>query len=90
MLAGMAFRLYASSFGPVFYLRCLRFTLAETAIEVGPDRYDPHPSYTGALITLVGLGLALGNWAGILALLSCMGAAVQAGYPLRKPRSSQL
>jgi protein-S-isoprenylcysteine O-methyltransferase Ste14 len=34
-----------------------------------------HPSYTGVLITLVGLGLALGNWAGLLALLACMAAA---------------
>jgi protein-S-isoprenylcysteine O-methyltransferase Ste14 len=51
----------------------IRVHAGQTVIEVGPYRYIRHPSYTGALITLV--GLALGNWAGLLALLDCMGAA---------------
>jgi protein-S-isoprenylcysteine O-methyltransferase len=44
-------------------------------VEAGPYRYIRHPSYTGALVTLVGLGLALGNWAALLTILACMGIA---------------
>jgi protein-S-isoprenylcysteine O-methyltransferase Ste14 len=48
-------------------------------IEAGPYRYIRHPSYTGALITVIGLGLALGNWASIVAMLAC----ISAGYAYR-------
>jgi protein-S-isoprenylcysteine O-methyltransferase Ste14 len=47
----------------------------QTVVEAGPYRYIRHPSYTGALITLVGVGLALGNWAALLAILVCTGIA---------------
>jgi protein-S-isoprenylcysteine O-methyltransferase Ste14 len=50
-------------------------------VQSGPYRYIRHPSYTGALITLAGLGLALGNWLGLLALLGCMTIAY--GYRIK-------
>jgi protein-S-isoprenylcysteine O-methyltransferase Ste14 len=75
MLAGMVFRFYAMSVLGRFFTYDVAVHAGQTVIEVGPYRYIRHPSYTGALITLVGLGLALGNWAGLLALLVCMGAA---------------
>jgi protein-S-isoprenylcysteine O-methyltransferase Ste14 len=75
MLAGMAFRFYAMSVLGRFFTYDVAIHAGQTVIEVGPYRYIRHPSYTGALITLLGLGLALGNWAGLVALLTCMGAA---------------
>ena len=75
MLLGMAFRFYAMSVLGRFFTYDVAIHAGQTVIEVGPYRYIRHPSYTGALITLVGLGLALGNWAGLLALLACMAAA---------------
>jgi protein-S-isoprenylcysteine O-methyltransferase Ste14 len=51
----------------------------QTVIEAGPYRYIRHPSYTGGLVTLAGIGLALGNWAALLALLACAGT----GYAYR-------
>jgi protein-S-isoprenylcysteine O-methyltransferase Ste14 len=51
----------------------------QTVVEAGPYRYIRHPSYTGALITVVGLGLVLGNWAGMIALVACVGT----GYAYR-------
>jgi protein-S-isoprenylcysteine O-methyltransferase Ste14 len=75
MLAGMAFRFYAISVLGRFFTYDVAVHAGQTVIEDGPYRYIRHPSYTGALITLVGLGLALGNWAGLVALLSCMGTA---------------
>jgi len=75
MLAGLAFRFYAMSLLGRFFTYQVAVHPGQTVIEAGPYRYIRHPSYTGALITLVGLGLALGNWAGLLILLTCMGAA---------------
>jgi protein-S-isoprenylcysteine O-methyltransferase Ste14 len=75
MLVGLAFRFYAMSVLGRFFTYDVAVHAGQTVIEVGPYRYIRHPSYTGALITLVGLGLALGNWVGLLALLACMAAA---------------
>jgi protein-S-isoprenylcysteine O-methyltransferase len=75
MLAGLAFRFYAMSLLGRFFTYQVAVHPGQTVVEAGPYRYIRHPSYTGALVTLVGLGLALGNWAGLLALLACMGAA---------------
>jgi protein-S-isoprenylcysteine O-methyltransferase len=75
MLAGMAFRFYAMSVLGRFFTYDVAVHAGQTVIEVGPYRRIRHPSYTGALITLVGVGLALGNWAGLFALLACMAAA---------------
>jgi protein-S-isoprenylcysteine O-methyltransferase Ste14 len=39
-----------------------------TVIDTGPYRWMRHPSYTGSLTTIVGTGLALGNWATLAVL----------------------
>lgn len=75
MLAGLAFRFYAMWVLGRFFTYDVAVHAGQTIVEAGPYRYIRHPSYTGALITLVGLGLALGNWAAVLAILICMGTA---------------
>jgi len=75
MLAGLAFRFYSMSLLGRFFTYQVAVHPGQTVIEAGPYHYIRHPSYTGAFITLIGLGLALGNWAGLFALLACMGAA---------------
>ncbi|MGB6431646.1 MAG: isoprenylcysteine carboxylmethyltransferase family protein [Candidatus Acidiferrales bacterium] len=75
MLAGLAFRFYSMSILGRFFTYDVAIRSGHTVIESGPYRYIRHPSYTGAFVTLAGLGLALGNWAGLLALLACMGIA---------------
>ena len=47
----------------------------QKVVDTGPYRYIRHPSYTGTLMTQVGIGLALGNWVGLLALMLCMAIA---------------
>jgi protein-S-isoprenylcysteine O-methyltransferase Ste14 len=37
-------------------------------IDDGPYRHVRHPSYTGAVMAFVGLGLCMGNWASLLLL----------------------
>jgi protein-S-isoprenylcysteine O-methyltransferase Ste14 len=75
MLAGLAFRFYSMSLLGRFFTYHVAVQSGQTVIETGPYRYIRHPSYLGALVTLAGVGLALGNWAGLLALLACMGIA---------------
>jgi protein-S-isoprenylcysteine O-methyltransferase len=75
MLAGIAFRWHAMSVLGRFFTVNVSIQEGHTLVETGPYRYIRHPSYTGALITEVGVGLALGNWASLLALLVFAGIA---------------
>jgi protein-S-isoprenylcysteine O-methyltransferase Ste14 len=79
MWAGIAFRYYAMRVLGRYFTFQVDVHSGQTVIEAGPYRYIRHPSYTGALITVLGLGLALGNWVGILAMLTCIGI----GYAYR-------
>jgi len=38
-------------------------------VENGPYKYVRHPSYTGALLILIGLGLAVQSWGAVLVLI---------------------
>jgi protein-S-isoprenylcysteine O-methyltransferase len=78
MLGGIAFRWYAMSVLGRFFTVNVSIQEGHTLVETGPYRYIRHPSYTGALITEVGVGLALGNWASLLALIVC--AAISYAY----------
>lgn len=35
-------------------------------VESGPYRFVRHPSYTGALMLFLGLGVAMGNWLSVV------------------------
>jgi protein-S-isoprenylcysteine O-methyltransferase Ste14 len=75
MLAGLAFRFYAMSVLGKFFTYDVAVQAGQTVVEAGPYRYIRHPSYTGGLMTLAGLGLALGNWASLAVLMVLMGVA---------------
>jgi protein-S-isoprenylcysteine O-methyltransferase Ste14 len=79
MWAGIAFRYYAMRVLGRYFTFQVDVHSGQTVIEVGPYRYIRHPSYAGALITVIGFGLTLGNWAGLPALLLCVGI----GYAYR-------
>jgi len=75
MLAGVAFRWWAiAALGKSFTFD-VAVQSGQKVVDSGPYRYIRHPSYTGALMTQLGIGLSLGNWAGLLALMLCMGIA---------------
>jgi protein-S-isoprenylcysteine O-methyltransferase Ste14 len=66
MWCGMAIRLWAvRTLGPLFRTVVL-IHKAHRLIDNGPYRLLRHPSYAGSLLTLAGLGLALGNWLSLL------------------------
>lgn len=74
--AGMLFRLWAVlTLGRFFRVSVLVLD-DHQLITRGPYRFLRNPSYTGGLITMVGIGLAFGSW---LSLLSAVGG-LMVGY----------
>ncbi|MDA0163052.1 isoprenylcysteine carboxylmethyltransferase family protein [Solirubrobacter ginsenosidimutans] len=74
MCAGIALRQWAVALLGEFFTVDIRVHPEQVVVERGPYRRVRHPSYTGMLVTFLGIGLALGNWAA-LALLVVVPAA---------------
>lgn len=66
VLRWYAIRVLGRYFTPVVAVRS-----DQQIVQTGPYRYVRHPSYSGALLSLVGVGLALTNWLSLLVLLLC-------------------
>jgi protein-S-isoprenylcysteine O-methyltransferase Ste14 len=43
---------------------------AQPVVQSGPYSFVRHPAYSGTLLSLFGIGLALANWASIIAILA--------------------
>lgn len=69
--AGVAFRLYAIHVLGAFFTTAVAVAPEQTVIETGPYRLIRHPSYTGLLITMLGLGLSYTNWLSLLVIVGC-------------------
>lgn len=69
MLAGVAFRWYAIRVLGRFFTRIVATRAGQTVIDKGPYRLIRHPSYSGGLLTVLGVGLALTNWLSLLVLV---------------------
>ncbi|MBS0381817.1 MAG: isoprenylcysteine carboxylmethyltransferase family protein [Proteobacteria bacterium] len=70
MLAGTAFRWYAIKVLGKFFTRSVATRAGQFVVEAGPYRLIRHPSYSGALVALLGLGLALTNWVSLILVLA--------------------
>ncbi len=84
MLLGVVFRWYCVAVLGKYFTFDVAIHSGHVLVEVGPYRYIRHPSYSGALLTLLGFGLSLGNWAGLAAALSCMGFAYAYRIPIEE------
>lgn len=68
-VGGLLLRWYAIFYlGPLFTVN-VAIASDHRVIDSGPYRYIRHPSYTGALLAFLGLGVSFGNWASLLAVL---------------------
>lgn len=65
MVAGVAIRQWAVLTLGRFFTVQVRLHDDQRVVDGGPYRWVRHPSYTGMLLTLIGTGLALGNWTGL-------------------------
>jgi protein-S-isoprenylcysteine O-methyltransferase len=84
MLLGIALRWYSASVLGKYFTFDVAIQSSQILVEVGPYRYIRHPSYSGALLTLLGFGLALGNWAELTAALSSLGFAYAYRIPIEE------
>ena len=84
MLLGVALRWYSAAMLGKYFTFDVSIQSDQILIEAGPYRYIRHPSYSGALLTLFGFSLALGNWAGLVAALSCLGLAYAYRIPVEE------
>jgi protein-S-isoprenylcysteine O-methyltransferase Ste14 len=84
MLLGIALRWYSAGMLGKYFTFDIAIHCGQALIEAGPYRYVRHPSYSGALLTLLGFGMALGNWAGLAVALSCLAAAYAYRIPIEE------
>jgi protein-S-isoprenylcysteine O-methyltransferase len=67
-LAGLALRWYSIGYLGRYFTVNVSISAEHKLVDSGPYRYIRHPTYTGALLAFVGLGLCFGNWLTILFL----------------------
>ena len=66
--AGMAFRLWAVLTLGAFFRTSVVVQDGHQLVTAGPYRWLRHPAYTGALVSMTGIGLTYGNWVSLAAM----------------------
>lgn len=66
MLLGIALRTWAIFLLGRFFSVRVELQAGHRVVSAGPYRYIRHPAYTGSMVTLAGVGLALGSWLAVL------------------------
>ena len=72
IFSGTALRWYAIVTLGRYFTRDVAVTQRQAIVKHGPYRIIRHPAYSGTLITMLGVGLALANWASLIVLLTCV------------------
>jgi protein-S-isoprenylcysteine O-methyltransferase Ste14 len=69
MWSGIVLRQWAVWALGRFFTVVVRVADAQRVVDRGPFRWVRHPSYTGLLLTFLGIGLAVGNWLSLASLV---------------------
>jgi protein-S-isoprenylcysteine O-methyltransferase len=72
MLLGVALRWYAIWMLGRYFTRDVAVSANQQVVRRGPYRFVRHPAYSGTFLTMIGVGLALTNWASLLVLCICV------------------
>jgi protein-S-isoprenylcysteine O-methyltransferase Ste14 len=78
MFGGIAYRQYAIAVLGRYFSGVIGVQKEQKVVESGPYRLIRHPSYTGVLIFLAGMGLALLSWAAVFVNVAIF--AIAYGY----------
>lgn len=81
MLAGLAFRTYSIKHLGAFFTHTVATRASQYVVDTGPYRLIRHPSYSGSLLMFLGMGLAMTDWASLLAIMAA--GAIGLGYRVR-------
>jgi protein-S-isoprenylcysteine O-methyltransferase Ste14 len=84
ILAGVCLRWYSIAVLGKYFTFDVAIQNGQSVVEVGPYRYVRHPSYSGALLSLFGFGLSLGNWAGLASSFCCLALAYAYRIPVEE------
>jgi protein-S-isoprenylcysteine O-methyltransferase Ste14 len=71
MVLGIALRQYAIRALGHYFTREVATRADQQVVQTGPYRFIRHPAYSGTLLTILGIGLAMTNWASLVAILLC-------------------
>jgi protein-S-isoprenylcysteine O-methyltransferase len=66
---GLTLRWYAIVVLGRFFTVNVAIAADHRLVDTGPYRHVRHPSYTGALMAFLGLGLCMGNWVSVLVMI---------------------
>lgn len=70
LLLGGVLRQYAVRTLDDYFTSTIKTHENQQVVDTGPYQWVRHPSYTGALVEYSGIGLVLGNWVGLIAIVS--------------------
>jgi protein-S-isoprenylcysteine O-methyltransferase Ste14 len=75
MIAGILLRQWSIAVLGRYFSRTVGVQEGQAVVDRGPYRLVRHPAYTGALLTMVGLGFVLQSWGAVLVLIAFFGVA---------------
>jgi protein-S-isoprenylcysteine O-methyltransferase Ste14 len=73
---GVALRLWCFRTLGRYFTLTVRTSPDQPVISSGPYQVLRHPSYTGILLAVIGLGFFIGNWLSVVALTACFAAGL--------------
>jgi protein-S-isoprenylcysteine O-methyltransferase Ste14 len=69
LLAGLVLRGWSFKVLGRYFTHTVMVSADQPVISTGPYRVVRHPSYTGVIMAVFGIGLAAANWAGLAAVM---------------------
>ena len=72
MLLGTALRFWAIVTLGRYFTIDVAVRSRQPVVQTGPYRLVRHPSYSGLLLIMVGMGVALANWVSLIVLPACV------------------
>jgi protein-S-isoprenylcysteine O-methyltransferase Ste14 len=71
MVLGIILRQYAIRVLGRYFTREVATRAGQPVVQNGPYKFIRHPAYSGTLLTMLGIGLAMTNWASLVAIVVC-------------------
>ena len=75
MITGIVLRQWSIAVLGRYFSRTVGVQEGQAVVDNGPYRYVRHPSYTGLLMIVIGLGFVLRSWGAVLVLIAFFGMA---------------